>query len=198
MSGEIEAAQIAADAAIRAARMQGEWTFGARGIAFVGGLLALGGAVIAAARQVRLEETKHKALVAAYRVRMTDIAIRLCEGIFSNSIHLMDNPDTIRIEPLAIQEELSPSNWRDHALLGRDEVIAISDTYQMVKRFHDFSKEMRGKPANAQSKQFGQPIGDSDDIAPGIETYRHMNKALSKQSQEASLRAEKIEDAAKA
>jgi hypothetical protein len=70
MRNEIEAARIAADAAVRTARIQVEWTATAGFVAIVGGLLVIVGAVIAAARQVRLDERKHKARATEYRVRM--------------------------------------------------------------------------------------------------------------------------------
>jgi hypothetical protein len=108
MSHEIEAAQIAADAAIRAAWIQGCWTFAAGISALVGGLLALFGAVIAARRQVRLAERKHKALVAAYRARMTEIAVNLANHALMNDSHTRKDADIIRIELFAMPNPAEP------------------------------------------------------------------------------------------
>ena len=170
MSCEIEAAQIAANAAIQAARIQGEWTLAAGIIAFFGGLLALFGAFLAARRQVRLEERRHKALAAAYRIRMMEIAVNIANHAFMNDVHTKNNPDTIRIEPFAIPKELDSLNWRDHAMLGDIAVTAISSLYEMAKTFDEFALEMHGKPAETNSETFGDKRA--------IDSYRHLNKAL--------------------
>jgi len=171
MSNEIEAARIAADAAIRAARVQGEWTLAAGVFAFLGGLLAIAGAVIAARIQVRLEHRKHNALVSAYRTRMVQIVEDISDHAFCDKVHIDQSAAVIRMEPFAIPEELSPSNWRDHAMLGHEEMVAVRELYKRAKAYHNFFEQMHGKPADANSERFGDKRA--------IDAYRHLNQSLS-------------------
>lgn len=134
-------------------------------------------AYVAAVRQVRLAEREHKAKVAAYKSRMTEIAVSICDHAFLNSSCTKSDEKIIRIWPLTVPEELRPSNWLDHALLGENVVTAISTLYSEAKRFVEFSVEMEGKPAEAQS-EFGGAVGDERE--PGIDTYREMNELLQK------------------
>jgi hypothetical protein len=147
---------------VRAAGIQGEWTAAAGFAAFIGGLLAIVGAVIAAARQVPLEERKHKARATAYRIRMKQVAVKLCDMELFNRGHLEGDQEIIRIEPtpFVVPDELSPSHWEDHAMLGDDAVIAISDLYEMATLFDKFAREMRDKPADAQSSLGVSRAGD--------------------------------------
>ncbi|MGC8475761.1 MAG: hypothetical protein ACP5NP_05345 [Acetobacteraceae bacterium] len=154
---------------ILAAWIQGGCTLAAGAVALVGGFLAYIGAVNAAKCQVRLAESNYKAQASAYRTRMIEIAVKLCDMAFVNDRYLKGNPDSIRIEMFSIPEELSPSNWRDHAMLGDEAVTAISNVYEMAKRFEKFARKMRDKPASANSEAFG------DDRA--IDTYRHLIQA---------------------
>jgi len=170
MSDEIEAARIAAQAAIWAAWIQGGLTFVAGAIAIGGGALAYLGAVKAARIQVQLEEGKHKALVSAYRTRMAEMAVKLGDTAFINSVHLKGDLDTIKVETFVIPEELYPKNWRDHAMLGDRVVTAISDAYEMARIFDEFAREMRGKPAETNSETFG--------AERAIDAYQQLNQEL--------------------
>ena len=180
MSDAIEAARIAANAAIRAARIQGEWTLGAGLVAFGGGFLALAGALIAAGIQVRVERKKYNDRVTAYSFRMRQVAVKLCDMQLFNRFHLEGDQDIVRIEPtpFVIPDELSPSHWEDHAMLGEEAVIAISDLYEMVTVFDEFAREMHDKPADAQSS-LGVPRTDDNEVTESaIETYRRVHQAL--------------------
>ena len=133
---------------------------------------------------MRLAERVHKAKVAAYKSRMTEIAVSICNHAFINRGHTRSNATIIRIEPLTVPEELRPSNWLDHALLGENVVTAISDLYSEANR-SSFAEEMQGKPAEAKSK-FGQHVAvgaDDYEPEPGIDTYRAMNQSLGKSAE---------------
>jgi hypothetical protein len=142
------------------------------GVALVAGILTY----LAAVRQVRLAEREHKAKVAAYKSRMIEIAVGICDHAWINSFHTNSDEKVIRIESLTVPEELGPSNWLDHALLGQNVVTAISRLYSDAKEFVEFSEEMQGKPAEAPSESFGRGAGD--ELEPGIDTYRAINQSL--------------------
>jgi hypothetical protein len=171
------AAKLTAAATTRAALIQ----LGAASFVLIAGV----GAYFGAVRQVRLAERQHKAKVAAYKIRMTEIAVRICDHAIINRGHTRSDATIIRIEPLTVPEELRPSNWLDHALLGENVVTAISDLYSEANGFVEFAEEMRGKPAEAGSK-FGQHVAvgaDDYELEPGIDTYRAMNQSLGKSAE---------------
>ena len=179
MSDAIEAARVAADAAIRAAWIQGCWTFAAGLVAFSGGLLAIGGAIIAARIQAKLEQGKHKALVFAYRDRIMQISESISSHAFIDKVHINQNAKVIRMEPFAIPEEIAPANWRDHALLSDEEMIAVRGLYEVAKVYSEFFEEMHGKPYDTNSEIFG------DECA--IDAYRHLNEELSNRAKKLGL-----------
>lgn len=100
---------------------------------------------------------------------------------FLNSVYAKANAKIIKIWPFSVPEELLPSNWLDHALLGENVVTAISELYSEATRFVEFAEEMQGKPADALSK-FGGGVGDEPD--PGINTFREMNESLGKSAKD--------------
>jgi hypothetical protein len=155
---------------ICAAWIQGWFTFAAGLSALGGGALAYCSAVKSAKIQTRLENEKHVSLVSAYRNRIADVADELCKLSFINSVHLDNEPNTIRVELFTIPEELYPKNWRDHAMLGDSAVTAISSLYEMTKNFDAFALEMHGKPAETNSETFG--------YEHAIDSYRYLNKEL--------------------
>lgn len=171
------AAKITAAATMNAAWIQ----LFAASFVLLAGVCAYFGAV----RQVRLAEREHKAKVAAYISRMTEIAVGICDHAWINSFYTKSDAQIIIIEPLTVPEELGPSNWFDHALLGENVVTAISKLYTVVKIFVDFTDEMRWQPAEAKS-EFGSPciVGYDEEQEPeveqepGIDTYRNINQAL--------------------
>ena len=71
------AAKLTAAATMKAAWIQ----FGAASFVLVAGVCAYLGAV----RQVRLAEREHKAKVAAYKNRMTEIAVGICDHACGSS-----------------------------------------------------------------------------------------------------------------
>jgi hypothetical protein len=155
MSNEIEVARIAADAAIRAARIQGEWTFAAGIVAFVGGLAALSGAYVAAARQVKLEERRYEARVAAYRFRIEVIlgdlngASAIHWGDASIALKTFRKDESVPVEmflyPIPLADDLLEDRWEDHALLGQEVVRVIHDIRMKLRQYADFCDEVSAK-----------------------------------------------------
>ncbi len=155
MSSEIEAARIAAEAAIRAARIQGKWTLLAGIVAFLGGVAALGGAYVAAARQVKLEERRYDARAAAYRFRIEVIlddlngASAIHWGDASIELKNFHKDETASIEmvlyPIPLPDDLLEEHWEDHAILGQEVVRAIHDIRMRLRQYADFCNEVSAK-----------------------------------------------------
>jgi hypothetical protein len=168
MSDEIGAAWIAAGAAIRAARIQGEWTLAAGGAALLGGIFALWGAVIAARRQVRLEERRDEARVSAYRFQIETILaaldrasmVHLGEAKFRIRNLLTHRVDAMFLYPPA--DELSESHWEDHALLGVEVVRAVYDLRGLLREYNDFRNDVSAGRlyGNDVAPRYSRPKGD--------------------------------------
>lgn len=153
MSEAIQAAQIAAEAAICAAWIQGALTVVTGALALLGGILAYRGAIKAAARQVRLEERKHQDRVAAYRVRLEAIAEDLerrsriaCElaamtlGNFRQYGGAVPLPlPATMVTPVP---DLSSAHWENHALLGSRVPRAIVRVGAAMDRYMLFQEDI--------------------------------------------------------
>ena len=152
MSNEIEAAQIAADAAIHAAWVQGLLTLAAGGAAVIGGFLAYRGAVKAAARQVQLEEKRHEARVVAYRFRIEMIladvttvsGVRLGEATSALRRYRMDPAFSVKMSvyPISVADDLLENHWEDHALLGQEVVRTIHELRTLLIQYQSFCNEV--------------------------------------------------------
>src|ERR1039458_1567804 len=85
-----KAAVISASASLRAA-----WIQGIAALAVLAaGYLAYRGAV----RQTKLAERAHDSTVAAYRIRMRQIAVNILDQTLANCIHIENDTDIIRTE----------------------------------------------------------------------------------------------------
>lgn len=168
---KIEAARITAAATVEAARIQ-RWT-GA--MALVGALIAGMAAYIAATRQVRQRENEAKAHAEAYRSRLEFLVdeLRKMAGVERNEASLaLDRhrsgttlDELLAAMPYSMPEELTPANWRDHAVLGIDAVRGIYRLHEALKKAIRFNDEMRGKPCTAVSEE--PTLGHETETADG-------------------------------
>jgi hypothetical protein len=163
----IEAAHITAAATIKAAWIQ---------------LIALAGAVIAAiiayaaaTRQVRQLEYEAKARAEAYRSRLVFLVdeLRKMAGVERNEASLaLDrhrsgtaSDELLAAMPYSMPEELTPANWRHHAVLGIDAVRGIHRLHEALKKAIRFNNEMRGKPCTSVSEE--PTLGHETETADG-------------------------------
>lgn len=146
MSNEIQAAHIAAQAAICSAWIQGLLTFAAGSFAIFAGYLAYRGAL----RQVKLEEDRHTARVAAYRFRiiaLTDELERLAGGCLNlatmtvENFHKYGSSSPLAFTRLSPVPDLSGAHWESHALLGQSAVRAIHTVNSRLCRYMSFQQD---------------------------------------------------------
>jgi hypothetical protein len=163
LSETIRAAQIAADATIGAAYIQGVCTIFAGLLAVGGGCLAYRGAVQAAKRQVRLEEEKYRSRVAAYRARFKTIlddldrlsylAMQFATMTLQN-YRLHGDTVPIGLQEVPVMADLSPLQWENHALLGTKVPDTIRRVSAAMERYQRVREEIveRGLQAGGVSK----------------------------------------------
>lgn len=144
----IEAARITAAATIKAAWIQLLTLVGAVIVAFV--------AYRAATRQVRQPEYEAKARAEAYKSRFISLVDELQKraGVELSFAELAlgryrsgeVSRGVMATLAYSMHEELSPANWRDHALLGIDAVRGIHHLHEALKEAIRFNNEVHGKP----------------------------------------------------
>lgn len=152
---DIIAACIQSAAAVQAGQMQAEATRQAGWLGLVAGLsaLAAGGlAYRASTAQNRLLEKQRLARERAFTAQICAVAIRAREEVISVYLRFLDvqkdgrnaNLDGLCFTSLSLlQDELKPTNWENHALLGSEQLNQITITYetlqQLVVEIHRFS-----------------------------------------------------------
>ena len=151
MSETMQAAQIAAQATIRAGAIQGVSVLVAGLSAILAGWVAYCGAIKAAARQAQLEENKHQNRVAAYRNRLSGIVEHLdrCSYVADASAKMslqqfrqhggVVDPGSLA---LPLVPDLSPDRWENHALLGRQVCDAIPPVFEAMERYRLLHEEI--------------------------------------------------------
>ncbi|WP_374308732.1 hypothetical protein [Dongia sp.] len=145
------------DAILQAqATIDAAWIGG--GLTLLAALIAAGGAIYggvkayqSAVRQIALAENQHKAKVRAYRFHiksiMRSIEVVADAELESCDVALQEETERGYTTDLEIPNELTPSEWENHALLGVDIIERIEQVYAALRDVELF---------------FQPPIGDVD------------------------------------
>lgn len=166
----IEAARIAADAAVRAAWIQAGAALGA----IAAGAMAYFGAV----RQVWLQERAHEVRALAYRFRLSRIVNEyLAQGALAAARRQLetfrDDGGSERIASFRVgrPQTLHDENWEVHALLGRRAVELILVIDETSERLGRFDREIRGGDTKTDSQFESGTLKLVQDGAAGSARY---------------------------
>jgi len=159
----IEAARIAAAAAIHAAWIQASAAAGA----LVAGVLAYIGAV----RQVRLQERAQEVRALAYRFRLLRVVdeyhqqvARACAAAEAQLAAFRSGSPSVAITSFQLVQPrtLHDDNWEAHALLGRRPVELILTIDDLSLRLAQFDQQIRSEGTRTDSSFSNATLREGD------------------------------------